>query len=205
MLDEYFAEQMKEIIRLCSVTRQTMLFSATMTDEVCSVEWVVFNKSILLRMHYRSKIWPIYRWTNLWSCSSMRTPMLPATFVRNSSKLNKTAKETEKQSCVVRWGGLHFLQIRFFTVNTSTFCSSVDKNLQRPRDALPSNQDSVSSNAHPTGFVGIESGRAAREPFSDATHRCSEAIQRGRSWRPHRYRFGCKRTGHWWSENGEGS
>lgn len=44
MLDEYFEEQMKEIIKLCSHHRQTMLFSATMTEEVRSilrqeVEW----------------------------------------------------------------------------------------------------------------------------------------------------------------------
>ncbi len=34
MLDEHFAEQLKEVMRLCSKTHQTMLFSATMTDRI---------------------------------------------------------------------------------------------------------------------------------------------------------------------------
>ena len=34
MLEQNFESQMKEIVKHCAVTRQTMMFSATMTEEV---------------------------------------------------------------------------------------------------------------------------------------------------------------------------
>ena len=48
MLEEHFKDQLKELIRLCPRGRQTMLFSATMTDEVNIHHEMFFNDFLKL-------------------------------------------------------------------------------------------------------------------------------------------------------------
>ncbi|NXL61298.1 DDX27 helicase, partial [Chordeiles acutipennis] len=61
MLDEYFEEQMKEIIRLCSSYRQTMLFSATMTEEVKDLASVSLKNPIRIFVNSNTDVAPFLR------------------------------------------------------------------------------------------------------------------------------------------------
>uniref|UniRef100_A0A3Q3N7I3 RNA helicase n=1 Tax=Labrus bergylta TaxID=56723 RepID=A0A3Q3N7I3_9LABR len=61
MLDEYFEEQMKEIIRMCAYNRQTMLFSATMTEEVKDLAAVSLKQPIRIFVNSNTDVAPFLR------------------------------------------------------------------------------------------------------------------------------------------------
>ncbi|XP_068598522.1 probable ATP-dependent RNA helicase DDX27 [Brachionichthys hirsutus] len=61
MLDEYFEEQMKEIIKQCSYNRQTMLFSATMTEEVKDLAAVSLKQPIRIFVNSNTDVAPFLR------------------------------------------------------------------------------------------------------------------------------------------------
>ncbi|CAF3839226.1 unnamed protein product [Adineta steineri] len=61
MLDEYYFEQMKEVINNCSRTRQTMLFSATMTDQIKDLIQVSLNRPIRLFIDDNQSVAPYLR------------------------------------------------------------------------------------------------------------------------------------------------
>uniref|UniRef100_F7DYE8 RNA helicase n=1 Tax=Xenopus tropicalis TaxID=8364 RepID=F7DYE8_XENTR len=61
MLDEYFEEQMKEIIRLCSHQRQTLLFSATMSEEVKDLASVSLRNPVRIFVNSNTDVAPFLR------------------------------------------------------------------------------------------------------------------------------------------------
>ncbi|KPP76955.1 putative ATP-dependent RNA helicase DDX27, partial [Scleropages formosus] len=61
MLDEYFEEQMKEIIRMCAYQRQTMLFSATMTEEVKDLASVSLKQPVKIFVNSNTDVAPYLR------------------------------------------------------------------------------------------------------------------------------------------------
>ncbi|XP_075703034.1 putative ATP-dependent RNA helicase DDX27 [Rhinoderma darwinii] len=61
MLDEYFEEQMKEIIRLCSKQRQTLLFSATMSEEVQDLASVSLKNPVRIFVNSNTDVAPFLR------------------------------------------------------------------------------------------------------------------------------------------------
>jgi len=56
MLEEHFKDQMEELIRLCPRGRQTMLFSATMTDEVESLATLSLNHPVKMFVNQNTDV-----------------------------------------------------------------------------------------------------------------------------------------------------
>ncbi|XP_068118633.1 probable ATP-dependent RNA helicase DDX27 [Hyperolius riggenbachi] len=61
MLDEYFEEQMKEIITQCSQQRQTLLFSATMSEEVQDLAAVSLRNPVRVFVNSNTDVAPFLR------------------------------------------------------------------------------------------------------------------------------------------------
>jgi len=58
LLDECFFEQMKEVMKLCSKNRQTLLFSATMTDKVEDLVRMTLNRPVKIFLNENVDVTP---------------------------------------------------------------------------------------------------------------------------------------------------
>ncbi|XP_002125988.2 putative ATP-dependent RNA helicase DDX27 [Ciona intestinalis] len=61
MLDEFFEDQMNEIIKLCSHHRQTMLFSATMSEQVQELAAVSLKNPVKIFVNSNTDVAPFLR------------------------------------------------------------------------------------------------------------------------------------------------
>lgn len=61
MLDECFAQQLKEVMRLCSKTHQTMLFSATMTDTVEELVRLSLKRPVRIFLNQNVDVTPLLK------------------------------------------------------------------------------------------------------------------------------------------------
>uniref|UniRef100_H2Z2N1 RNA helicase n=1 Tax=Ciona savignyi TaxID=51511 RepID=H2Z2N1_CIOSA len=61
MLDEFFEDQMNEIIKLCSHQRQTMLFSATMSEQVQELASVSLKNPVKIFVNSNTDVAPFLR------------------------------------------------------------------------------------------------------------------------------------------------
>lgn len=96
MLDEHFAEQLKEVMRLCSPIHQTMLFSATMTDKVEDLVRLSLKRPVKIFINENVDV----------------TPQLKQEFVRlrDTSEANKEAILAGKRELFIS----KFIQNIFF-------------------------------------------------------------------------------------------
>uniref|UniRef100_A0A4W6FK41 RNA helicase n=1 Tax=Lates calcarifer TaxID=8187 RepID=A0A4W6FK41_LATCA len=101
MLDEYFEEQMKEIIRLCSYNRQTMLFSATMTEEVKDLAAVSLKQPIRIFVNSNTDVAPFLR-----QDTTDRYSLLTRTFQDHVMLFTQTRKQAHRLHILLGLMGL---------------------------------------------------------------------------------------------------
>lgn len=167
MLDEYFAEQMKEVISLCATVRQTMLFSATMTEQVriginSPGQAGLSRNSSSLCVLLRWKIWQQSPLTNLWKFLWMRTHRWLWISGRNLSGSDPTGKGTARLLLQVR-PPFHLV---WSLLNLALHSSLAEAYLPWASDGVCANKASSPSVAHHSRPLGNSCWRIARESVS---------------------------------------